>query len=110
MTRVTRRQFARRPWLSPLKSRQNALRENADFVRPIKAIWVIQSSRQKYSASPLPQITLTTPRIPHPQEGRIAIVTDVGCGMRWTRQRRAREVVAGRIFREQSTGAQTTGA
>ena len=31
------------------------------------------------------------PAIPCPQEGRIAIVTDVGCGMRWTRQRRARE-------------------
>ena len=25
------------------------------------------------------------PRVPCPQEGRIAIVTDVGCGMRWTR-------------------------
>ena len=23
--------------------------------------------------------------VPRPQEGRIAIVTDVGCGMRWTR-------------------------
>jgi len=22
--------------------------------------------------------------VSHPQEGRIAIVTDVGCGMRWT--------------------------
>ena len=22
--------------------------------------------------------------VPHPSEGRIAIVTDVGCGMRWT--------------------------
>jgi hypothetical protein len=29
--------------------------------------------------------------IPHPPEGRIAIVTDVGRGRRWTRQRRARE-------------------
>jgi hypothetical protein len=26
--------------------------------------------------------------IPFPEEGRIAIVTDVGRGMRWTRQRR----------------------
>jgi hypothetical protein len=46
---------------------------------------------QKYSASRLPQITPTTPAIPFPQEGRIAIVTDVGRGMRWTRQRRTRE-------------------
>jgi hypothetical protein len=26
--------------------------------------------------------------VPRPQEGRFAIVTDVGCGMRWTRWRR----------------------
>jgi hypothetical protein len=26
-------------------------------------------------------------RIPHPQEGRFAIVTNVECGMRWTRMR-----------------------
>ena len=26
------------------------------------------------------------PRVPHPQEGRFAIVTDVGRGMRWTRR------------------------
>ncbi len=52
---------------------------------------LVQCFRQKYSASRLPQITPTTPAIPHPLEGRIAIVTDVGRGMRWTRQRRARE-------------------
>jgi hypothetical protein len=32
-----------------------------------------------------------------PTEGRFAIVTDVGHGMRWTRQRQARNVVAGRV-------------
>jgi hypothetical protein len=51
---------------------------------------LVQYAAQKYSASPLPQITRKTPAILHPQEGRIAIVTDVGRGMRWTRQRRAR--------------------
>src|SRR5215207_3882803 len=51
---------------------------------------LVQCCRQKYSASRLPQITSTNPAIPHPLEGRIAIVTDVGRGMRWTRQRRAR--------------------
>ena len=50
---------------------------------------------QKEFSSRLIQITLTTPRIPSHQEGRIAIVTDVGCGMRWTRQRRARECSQG---------------
>jgi hypothetical protein len=52
---------------------------------------LVQCCRQKYSASRLTQITPTTSAIPHPLEGRIAIVTDVGCGMRWTWQRRARE-------------------
>ena len=72
---------------------------------------LVQCSRQKYSASPLPQITPKTRAIPHPLEGRIAIVTDVGRGMRWTRQRRARDVFAGRASAcERSNGAQTTGA
>src|SRR4249920_333335 len=52
---------------------------------------LVQCCYQKYSASRLTQITPTTPAIPFPQEGRIAIVTDVGRGMRWTRQRRARK-------------------
>ena len=34
-----------------------------------------------------------------PTEGRFAIVTDVGHGMRWTRQRFARDGVAGRVER-----------
>ena len=32
-----------------------------------------------------------------PTEGRFAIVTNVGHGMRWTRQRQARNVMAGRV-------------
>jgi hypothetical protein len=43
----------------------------------------VKPRNQKYSASRSPQITRTTPPIPRPQEGRIAIVTDVGCGERW---------------------------
>jgi hypothetical protein len=41
------------------------------------------------------------------------IVTDVGHGMRWTRQRRARDVMAGRVSLEtceRSNGAQTNDA
>ena len=34
------------------------------------------------------QITGISSRVSRPHEGRIAIVTDVGCGMRWTRQSR----------------------
>ena len=61
----------------------------------------VQPSREKYSASRSPQITPTTPAIPRPQEGRIAIVTDVGCGERWPRQRRARKKFSqGELARE----------
>ena len=45
-----------------------------------------------------------------PTEGRFAIVTNVGYGMRWTRQRQARNVVAGRVVqmaRERSNGELT---
>jgi hypothetical protein len=50
----------------------------------------VQPSCEKYSASRSTQINPTTSAIPRPQEGRIAIVTDVGSGERWPRQRRAR--------------------
>ncbi len=43
----------------------------------------------KFSTSILTQITGLFHAVPFPQEGRIAIVTDVGYGMRWTQQRRA---------------------
>src|SRR5258708_4068461 len=36
--------------------------------------------------------------IPAREEGRIAIVTDVGQGMRWTRQRRGAQGMAGRVL------------
>ena len=49
-------------------------------------------------------------RRPASHEGRFAIVTDVGCGMRWTRRRRARVVMAGRVSRERSPGGRTTDA
>jgi hypothetical protein len=38
------------------------------------------------------------PRRPVPSEGRFAIVIDVGSGMRWTRQRRARAGIAGQAL------------
>jgi hypothetical protein len=44
----------------------------------------VQPLAQKYFHFPLPQITSPSIVIPHPQEGRIAIVTDVGSGRRWT--------------------------
>jgi hypothetical protein len=54
---------------------------------------------QKYFCFHTPQITSRTLRIPSHTEGRFAIVTDVGYGMRWTRQRFARDGIAGRVER-----------
>ena len=56
---------------------------------PDGQITKILSSRllKKYSAFPVGQISATSSPVSRPQEGRIAIVTDVGRGMRWTRWR-----------------------
>jgi hypothetical protein len=40
--------------------------------------------------SPVGQINATSSAVSDPQEGRFAIVTSVGCGMRWTFRRQAR--------------------
>jgi hypothetical protein len=40
----------------------------------------VESPLQKYFASPVGQIISTNSRHPTPPEGRIAIVTDAGCG------------------------------
>jgi hypothetical protein len=59
----------------------------------------VESLLQKYFTSPVGQIISTNSPHPTPQQGRIAIVTDVGHGMRWTRQRLARDGIAGRVLR-----------
>jgi hypothetical protein len=62
---------------------QNPLRAKSNFLSNLKLIWVVQSDAKKYSASVFRQIRSRTPAC-HPDEGRIAIVTDVGveCGGR----------------------------
>jgi hypothetical protein len=45
----------------------------------------VQPHLQKYFASPFGRNSFIDSAIPFPLEGRIAIVTDVGHGMRWTR-------------------------
>jgi hypothetical protein len=44
----------------------------------------VQPLSQKYFASRFDQITFLISAIPSHTEGRFAIVTDVGGGMRWT--------------------------
>ena len=68
-----------------LPGRTGVFRENAVLLKRIKVIWVVQSPSQKYFRSLLTQITCISLAIPAHTEGRFAIVTDVGQGMRWTR-------------------------
>src|SRR6266852_4892425 len=56
------------------------LREKTDSLKRIKLFLAVQSHSQKYFASPVGQIISTNSRHPTPPEGRIAIVTDAGCG------------------------------
>jgi hypothetical protein len=53
--------------------------------RPFECLRV-QPSSQKYFCFHLAQITGLSRAIPFPIEGRFAIVTNVGFGMRWTRR------------------------
>jgi hypothetical protein len=52
----------------------------------------VESFGEKYSAWSIAKITLTLRVIPHLQEGRLAIVTDVGSGMRWTQSAEAQSL------------------
>ena len=71
----------------------------------------VQPLLQKYFRIPLTRIKSISFAIPSHTEGRFAIVTDVGNGMRWTRQRWARDVMAGRADKacERSNGVLTNG-
>jgi hypothetical protein len=54
------------------------MRDCANYLNAIKLICPVQPSLQKYTSSLRPQISPTTSPVPARQEGRIAIVTDVG--------------------------------
>jgi hypothetical protein len=60
------------------------LRVKANFFRQINLILSVQSPSQKFSTFSFTQISNTSLIVPPPLEGRFAIVTDVGGGMRWT--------------------------
>jgi hypothetical protein len=54
------------------------MRVRPNFLNPINVICPVQLSLQKYISSRCPQISPTSQPVPARQEGRIAIVTDVG--------------------------------
>ena len=61
---------------------RDCVRLTTNFSNPIKLMLPVQSSCQKYFASRLAQIKSINPAVLFPLEGRFAIVTDVGSGMR----------------------------
>jgi len=85
--------FLHSPELYPVST---ALRPTANLSNWINAIWVVQSPSQKYSLFTRDPNHLHIPRRPGPREGRFAIVTNVGHGMRWTRTRRSANILRGR--------------
>jgi transposase len=56
------------------------VRARRKLLKRINVICPVQSHLQKYFTSPVGQIISTSSRHPTPPEGRIAIVTDAGCG------------------------------
>ena len=54
-------------------------------ITSFRQIRFVQPFLKKYFAFSESQIRCMSYPVPQPPEGRIAIVTDVGCGMRWTR-------------------------
>ena len=71
---------------APLRALES-VRGKSNFVSDLKPIWVVQTDSEKFPAFAVGQINASTPAIPASPEGRIAIVTDVGHGMQWTRMR-----------------------
>ncbi len=71
----------------------------ADLPDGLPGRFRVQCHQQKYFASPFGRNRFMDSAIPSHTEGRFAIVTDVGHGMRWTRQRFARDGIAGRVER-----------
>ena len=60
------------------KDAHKAISLRTNFLNPINLICPVQPSPRKYTSSRRPQITRTSQPVPARQEGRIAIVTDVG--------------------------------
>jgi hypothetical protein len=70
------------------RAHETRVRQKSNFVRHFKLIWVVQSPLQKYSYFGKSEIMVLLASSCLDNEGRFAIVTNVGCGMRWTLWRR----------------------
>jgi len=76
--------FDRRHPRRSLSTRENRVRQKANFASRFNAILPVQSCREKYSDFVFSEIGVTCSRPALDQEGRFAIVTNVERGMRWT--------------------------
>jgi hypothetical protein len=74
------------------------LRQKTDFFKRIRLFLAVQSPLQKYFASPVGQIISTNSRHPTPPQGAYRDRHGRGVRMRWTRQRFARDGIAGRVL------------
>jgi hypothetical protein len=109
MTKSGRCRAHHQPAIGPTRWRRPGMTEEK-FSCEINLICPVQCCLRKYSASRFTQIKSISPAIPSHTEGRFAIVTDVGSGMRWTRMalltrapvrgRRSRVVLTPRRWRQ----------
>jgi hypothetical protein len=83
--------FVERGVARPAFEHENGVREKNEFVRRFNLIWAVQMSRKNISLGRDPKSTPSSALSRLASEGRIAIVTDVGFGMRWTLWRRVDE-------------------
>src|SRR5258708_28707331 len=84
MTKSGRCEADHQPAIGPTRWRRPGMTEEK-FSRGINLICPVQCCLRKYSASRFTQIKSISLAIPPHTEGRFAIVTNVGRGMRWTR-------------------------
>ena len=79
----------------PVNRVENPMRAQANFRRHFKLIWAVQSFRKKFSLNPSGKSALSLATVP-PGKGALRGSSRTRVGMRWTRQRRARGLLAGR--------------
>jgi hypothetical protein len=92
------------------RNRAAPSRQNSDLFSKFKLIWVVQSLRKKYFASPQTQITSISIAVSSHMRGASRSSRTRG-GMRWTRQRRrARQAQGGLISVSVAVFTQDDGA
>jgi hypothetical protein len=84
-----------------------ALRATTNLSSQINLIPPVQPLLQKYFSSRTGRSSNRGIAVPHPSEGRFAIVTDVGWGMRWTWSRQATNDVDSRTAKSCGSDSST---